>query len=530
MAWYLCLFFYCLAVQAFDPVVDLGYSKYRGTVQESGVAQWLGIRYAAPPVGGLRFAAPQDPKATKGIQSADQHGDLCIPTGPHTIQENQSEDCLFLDVYAPARANASSSLPVYVWIQGGGFNELSQANYDGTGLIKAADMDLVVVTFNYRVGPYGFLAGEEIKKGASLNNGLKDQLKVLQWVQKHISQFGGNPDHVVIGGASAGAGSVTLLVSAPEEKTKGMFHAAAAESQSFPSMRNTKTSQTIYDGLAERTGCFQSKDSLACLRDLDVAQLQRQNYDVPLPGAQKPALFIYGPTVDGDLVPDYTYEQFQNGQFRHIPMIFGDTSNEGTVFADKNTASVREADTFIRDEFPQIKPNQLDRINDMYLQPDQTHHYPNSKPYWRPLSNAYGEMRYICPGIELSNLTTDAGVPTWNYHYAVHDKTWDAQGYGVKHVAETAAIWGPSYVHGAGSQTLTNENREIVPLMQGYWSSFIRSFDPNKYRSKGAPEWKTWGHGQRLFIQTGKTKMETVSREQQARCKYLSDIGDDLRQ
>lgn len=527
MMWPLFLFYYCLVANAFNPVVDLGYSKYRGTVQESGVAKWLGIRYAAPPVGNLRFAAPQDAKSTKGIQSADTHGKLCIPTGRHTITENESEDCLFLDVYAPARKNAS--LPVYVWIQGGGFNSLSEANYDATGLIKAGDMDMVVVTFNYRVGAYGFLAGEQIKKGGSPNNGLKDQLKVLEWVQKHISKFGGNPNHVVIGGASAGAGSVALLLSAPEEKTKGLFHGAAAESQSFPSMRNTSTSQSIYNNLVVRTGCASSSDTLACLRRLDVAKLQRENYNTPLPGAQKPALFIYGPTVDGDLVPDYTYERFHDGHFRHIPMIFGDTSNEGTIFVPKNTSSVGAADTFIQDEFPQITLDQLNRINDMYLEPSQTHHYPNSEPYWRPASNAYGEMRYVCPGIDLSNLTADAGVPTWNYHYAVHDKKWDEAGFGVKHVSETYAIWGPSYVHG-GPDSLKSTNKAIVPVMQGYWTSFIRSLDPNKHRYKGSPEWKQWGDGQRLFIQTGKTKMESVPGDQQARCKYLSDIGVDLRQ
>lgn len=105
------------------------------------------------------------------------------------IQRGKSEDCLFIDVYAPTNAiQSGKSLPVYFFIQGGGFADLSNANYNGSGLVEASDHSIVVVTFNYRVGPYGFLAGKEVEEGASLNNGLKDQIKALEWVHKHISK------------------------------------------------------------------------------------------------------------------------------------------------------------------------------------------------------------------------------------------------------------------------------------------------------------------------------------------------------
>lgn len=122
-----------------------------------------------------------------------QHGNVCIPTASgegQTVPAGTGEDCLFLDIYAPTAAKGSKKLPVFFWIQGGGFAKNANANYNGTGLIKASGNNIVVVTFNYRVGPYGFLAGEEIEKGASLNNGLKDQRKALKWVQKHISKVG----------------------------------------------------------------------------------------------------------------------------------------------------------------------------------------------------------------------------------------------------------------------------------------------------------------------------------------------------
>ena len=169
---------------AVDPLVSLDYASYRGVANSgTGVTQWLGIRFAAPPTGDLRFAAPQDPPKASSVQDATSHGPICLATKGGGPDSGTSEDCLFLDVYAPSNAK---NLPVYVFLQGGGFNLLGNANYNGTGMIAASGGNIVVVTLNYRVGPYGFLASKEVEKGASLNNGLKDQRKALQWVQKYI--------------------------------------------------------------------------------------------------------------------------------------------------------------------------------------------------------------------------------------------------------------------------------------------------------------------------------------------------------
>ena len=191
-------------------VVDLGYSKYQGQAMNGGISQWLGIRYAAPPVGELRFAAPQPPPKNNIIQQANQvclkadivcnpltnihmkHGPVCLNTRENvatgdTIQDGFSEDCLFLDVYAPTNATSDSSLPVYVYIQGGGFNTNSNPNMNGGVLVAASGMNIVVVTLGYRVGPYGFLASSEVQANGSLNNGLKDQRQALQWIQNYIS-------------------------------------------------------------------------------------------------------------------------------------------------------------------------------------------------------------------------------------------------------------------------------------------------------------------------------------------------------
>lgn len=140
---------------AVDPTVDVGYTSYSGTALGNGVTQWLGMRYAAPPVGDLRFRAPMDPESQDGPIEADSQGPICLGTGSGPPTNDMDEDCLFMSVYAPSNATSNSKLPVYFYIQGGGFNTNSNPNYNGSGLIMAGEMDLVVVTFNYRVGPYG---------------------------------------------------------------------------------------------------------------------------------------------------------------------------------------------------------------------------------------------------------------------------------------------------------------------------------------------------------------------------------------
>lgn len=225
-------------------------------------------------------------------------------------------------MYAPTNATADSKLPVFFFIQGGGFNVDSNPNLNGSGLITAADMDMVVVNFNYRVGPWGFLASREVQSGGSTNNGLKDQIKALQWVQKYIAQFGGDPDHVVVGGDSAGAASVTLLLTAYGGRDDKLFVGTAAESQSFATQWTVAESQWMYDNLVIRTECVVD-DTLACLRNLSAEAIQKVNFNTPFPGSQDAPLYMYGPTIDGDLIQDYTYKLFAEGKFIKVPTIFG---------------------------------------------------------------------------------------------------------------------------------------------------------------------------------------------------------------
>lgn len=286
---------------------------------------------------------------------------------------------------------------------------------------------MILVNFNYRVGPYGFLAGEEVLKGGSVNNGLKDQRKALQWVQKYISQFGGDPRHVVMGGDSAGAQSVTLHVTAYGGRDDHLFSATAAESQSFSALRTVPESQFSYNNLAIRAGCASSPDTLACLRGLNATDLQAININTPFPGAQNPPLYMYGPTLDYDFISDYTFRAYAQGKFIKVPAIYGDDTNEGTIFTPKNTSSYGESDTFLQDQFPALTLQQLGKINELYPVED-TPTFPDSGRFWRQVSDAYGELRYICPGIFVSQQYAKNNIPNWNYRWNVIDPPAAASG------------------------------------------------------------------------------------------------------
>ncbi|KAI4210146.1 MAG: hypothetical protein LQ351_006978 [Letrouitia transgressa] len=518
------------------PLVDLGYARYEGRTHD-GVNEWLGLRYAAAPTGRLRFAAPQPPISMKETQSATKRGSRCLPV--RGAQSNRppspgySEDCLSLEVYAPANASTTSHLPVYVFVPGGGFVQVSGV-YNGSTLVKASDMQIVVVVVSYRVGPFGFLASEEVQSQGSLNNGLKDQRQALNW-------FGGDPDHVVLGGASAGAASVTLQLAAYGGRDENLFQATIAESQSFAALRTVGESQYQYDELVKRTKCdietTGSNRTLDCLQSLSTTNIQSQNYGMPFPGTTRNPLFAYNPTLDYDFIPDYTLNLFESGRYVKLPAIYGDASDEGTVFAPKQTKTETDFSSWLEAQFPALNTTQLAWFSKRYP-PDKQ--FPGTGRYWQPLAKAYGELRYVCPGIFLSNEYANGGVKgNWNYNYAVLDPHDAKVGVGTPHCAELNAIWGGA----PGSpRSYKTTNANIIPLMQKYWISFIRSYDPNKYRVAGAPTWERWtatGYGdsqtgrQRLLVQNGedeRTVMETVDAEQWSRCRTLSSWGIGLGQ
>ena len=304
-----------------DPsVVQTQQGRAKG-IAVNNVREFLGLPYAAPPTGALRWKAPAPPAAyTVSVFDASHFASECIQ-GTATAPSG-SEDCLYLNVYVPGTASTgtSTTLPVLFWIHGGGFILGSGSATDGAALAQKANA--IVVTVNYRLNALGFLAhpalAAEDPNGATGDYGIMDQAAAMSWVQKNIAAFGGDPASVTIFGDSAGGHSVYVHLASPG--SAGLFARAVPQSGGF-SRQQESLQQAEADGVnyAKTWGCTDTT-SAACLRSLPAAALLQGN-----PSA-------WYATIDGKVLPASTGVAFANGQYNRVPVMSGFTQNEGTFF------------------------------------------------------------------------------------------------------------------------------------------------------------------------------------------------------
>ncbi|KAK8113582.1 triacylglycerol [Apiospora sp. TS-2023a] len=501
---------------AVDPLVDLKYTKLQGTPLGNGATQWLGVRYAAPPVGDLRFAAPIDPPATAPgtVEDATKFQPICLPrsASDFTMKPNKrftvSEDCLYLNIFAPSNA---TNLPVMYFIQGGGFGSNSNANFNGSDL--AVFGDIVVVQINYRVGPFG---AREIQAGGSLNNGMKDMIQGLKWTKQNIAQFGGNPDQVVASSDSAGATAVALLQVAFAEKDPGLFKGIILESASEATLRTLEQGQEQYDCLTNATNCQNDADSLKCLRGLNASALLTEQCQ-------------FNPHFDGDLVKTSMFDAYSKGTFLKVPTIVGACGEEGTKNVPQDTDTVAAARQYINDQASGALSNDsLDLIERLYLDVPQPV-FAGAGKLWQQLANAHADFRSTCVTRAIADGLAAAGVPTFSYRYAVRDPEQDALGFGAYHTVELNGVFGPDNTDGAPPKSYRTGqvNAPIVPVTMAYWASFVKTLDPNAARAAGSPEWKPWtvAGRERLRFETGAGMgMESMNDTQKANCDMFAPM------
>ena len=313
-----------------------------------------------------------------------------------------------------------------------------------------------------------------------------------------------------MGGASAGAGSVVLQLTAYGGRNDSLFHAAAAESPAMPPLRTPEESQWQYDALLKLANCT----NLDCLRNMDAVNFQNavRSMKMPYPGGSSPPIFPWNPTLDGDFIKDYTYNEFRNNNFVKVPTILGDTTNEGLGFTSKSVTSMQKAFSFIQDQFPGMTSDDARRIQSVWNGPPDT----VKDPRWRNVAgDIYGHIRYQCPCLNVSAAYADNGtVPTWEYRWNLGQAL---------HVAELGPIW-------------NNGTTAAGVFIHGYWASFIRSYDPNthpvEYVVNGvetkSPEWKTFGDGNGnriLFDDKDVVQMEEVQDQEWIQCDVITDLG-----
>ncbi|PWY84293.1 EstA precursor [Aspergillus eucalypticola CBS 122712] len=508
-----------------QPVVDLDYAKYQGVRLEGGVDEFLGMRYASPPIGELRFRAPRDPSASQTLQSATEYGPICIGVDEDESPGEISEDCLFINVFKPSTATSQSRLPVWFFIQGGGYAENSNANYNGTQVIQESGDAIVFVTFNYRVGALGFLASEQIRQNGDLNAGLLDQRKALRWVKQYIEQFGGDPDHIVIHGVSAGAGSVAYHLSAYGGKDEGLFIGAIVESSFWPTQRKVSEMEFQFERFVNDTDCSAARDSLDCLRKQDIATIQKGNTASPFPGGSSSPLpdWYFLPVTDGNLVQDELYNAFDAGNFIKVPVLVGDDTDEGSNFA-YNASSSADVSQFFKNNYPSLNSHQLDAINQVYPRGKLL---PRHAAYFGASSAAYGDATFTCPGNHVaSSAARYLPDAVWNYRVNIIDESNIAGGIGVPHTFELPAIFGAGSTGTLSSDSsYLSYNAAIIPVTMHYFISFVQALNPNTYRYAAAPEWSTWGDGRRLRLQTNNTAMEAVPPNSVQDCAFWKSLS-----
>lgn len=309
-----------------DPVaVESG--SIAGTELSSGVRAYLGVPFAAPPVRDLRWRPPQPVTPWQGTYHAERTAPECIQTlRAHDInhyfgEEATSEDCLYLNIWAPPRSASAQAMPVVVWIYGGGFTigSASMANYSGEQLAKKG---VVYVALAYRVGALGFLAHPELSaespRHVSGNYGFLDQIAALQWIQRNIARFGGDPGNVTIMGQSAGSASVSILQASP--LSRGLFHRAVGMSGgALGANMGRARPLSVAEQWGRELQTILKASSLAALRQLPADRIL----------AMQGTTGRYGPLVDGWLLPEDPNAIFSAGKQNDVPILIGYTRDEG---------------------------------------------------------------------------------------------------------------------------------------------------------------------------------------------------------
>jgi para-nitrobenzyl esterase len=312
------------------PVIHTAEGPVRGSIQ-NGVYEFLGIPYAAPPVGALRWMPPQPVNhwhqllnATKFANTCAQVTELGVFAGPPNI----NEDCLYLNVFTTRLGGAGKGNAVLVWIHGGGNVDGESNDYDGTKLATGGPLGspTVVVTLNYRLGLFGFLAHPALDSEGHLydNYGIMDQQAVLQWVQRNAAAFGGDPTRVALGGQSAGAQDTGVNQISP--LSAGLFNRAIYESSPLSGITIRSVGLTRGMNFAAAAGCptDASAAAAACLRALSTAEiLQLQG----TPNVTGP--YVTGPMLDGTIMPITPITAWTSGQFNRMPIMGGNVQDEG---------------------------------------------------------------------------------------------------------------------------------------------------------------------------------------------------------
>lgn len=481
-------------------VVRISAGLIQGESLPGGVRAFRGIPFAQPPVGELRWRPPQPVRGWAGVKQCVAFGPACvqvvIPGVAFAEREAACEDCLYLNVWTPAQGD-DAALPVMVWLHGGGYlaGAASDDFYDGQDLARK---NVVVVTCNYRLGPFGFLAhpmlSRESPQGISGNYGLMDQIAVLEWVRDNIRAFGGDSERVTVFGESAGGRSIALLMVSPQ--ANGLFHRAVMQSSTiYRPIQHLRevwygrpAMESVGEFVAQAAGCSGAADPLAALRACTAEELLSAS-SPSLPG------FVpgfasgvpYEPIVDGWLVPDDPSDLFDAGKQHKMPLIAGANADEGTLFIQGvDVGNPERVRRLICAAFPEHAEEVL-RL------------YPFSTPQdaYQALNQISGDASSLSPMRSVVRSMERAGEESWFYRFSHVRSDMFGRRFGAYHGSEIRFVFNNL---DRGLSRVVEADRHVADMMSSYWVNFAATGNPN---ADGVPHWPVYTRTEERYMEFG---------------------------
>ncbi|EDL11238.1 carboxylesterase 5, isoform CRA_a, partial [Mus musculus] len=488
-----------------SPIRNTHTGQVRGSlvhVKDTDIAvhTFLGIPFAKPPVGPLRFAPPEAPEPWSGVRDGTSHPNMCLQNDNLMGSEDlkmmnlilppisMSEDCLYLNIYVPAHAHEGSNLPVMVWIHGGALTVGMASMYDGSML--AATEDVVVVAIQYRLGVLGFFStGDQHAKG---NWGYLDQVAALRWVQQNIVHFGGNPDRVTIFGESAGGTSVSSHVVSP--MSQGLFHGAIMESgvAVLPDLISS-SSEMVHRIVANLSGCaaVNSETLMCCLRGKNEAEMLAIN---------KVFKIIPG-VVDGEFLPKHPQELMASKDFHPVPSIIGINNDEYGWILPTIMDPAQKIEEITRKTLPAVlkstalkmmlPPECGDLLMEEYM--GDTEDPETLQAQFREMK---GDFMFVIPALQVAHFQR-SHAPVYFYefqHRPSFFKDFRPPYVKADHGDEIFLVFG--YQFGNIKLPYTEEEEQLSRRIMKYWANFARHGNPN---SEGLPYWPVMDHDEQYL-------------------------------
>ncbi|KAJ3482852.1 hypothetical protein NLI96_g6703 [Meripilus lineatus] len=513
-----------------SPIVDLGYASYKGNQTSPRTTVYLGIPYAEPPLGNLRFRSPVPldtsriaRKHRRSVIDARSYPEPCIQgaTNAGELGGAGTEDCLKLNIYVPSGVQKGDELPVIVYIHGGGFVNGNPSSWSFEHWIDQAP-HAVIVSIYYRLGAFGFLAHSAFSNRTlgDQNVGIRDQIEALRWVQKYIGRFGGDPGRVTLSGQSAGATSVLHHI--VHQRNSNLFHAAIIQSLFRAPMPTPSQQEALFEAFVEELGCGTGTtyDQLACLRTSSAAALARAQ-DATFLGRLSGHYHVFAPVQDRKTLPEPSTIAITNGRFMSVPLIVGSTSNETYCHGSSIDAALKSF-------YPQMHDSDIR---------DLLEKYPQSAfaSYEHRFRSVTGDSSFR--SVLATAFSKKPNHRVWTYRFNQPDPTSGKAL--VEHSADNFMMFrgvktGPNGT--ATFNSVASSTSEFASEMISYWMSFVRSGDPNTHKSHRSPHWPEYSTGSqgskvRMVLQEGGvgesgSYVEVEDAEESVRCDFVASIAN----